>query len=188
MDDFAALLQQARQGSPEATEALLTRHAARLLATIRLRMGPGLRARLESRDLLQECLLKAFRSLGSFQGQDARGFTAWLARIAANEINDQVAFHGRQRRDARLEAPYSDSLQGRARSVSSRVAMSEQARRIESALEAMQPHYREVIVLRRLEELSFEQIGARLDRSADASRMLFARAMAALTAAIGEVS
>ncbi len=170
-------------------EALLAEHAPRLLATIRLRLGPALRSRVESRDLLQDSLLKAFRSFAGFEGQDERSFTAWLARIAANEIADQAVYHGRQRRNAALDARYSDGMlspRQRARSLSSRVALGEQARRLETALETLPSHYRDVIVLRRLEERSFEEVGTRLDRSADASRMLFARAMAALTAKLGE--
>ena len=46
---------------------------------------------------------------------------------------------------------------------------------------------REAIVLRKLEELSFREIGERLGRSEDASRMLFGRAMAALTLALPEI-
>ena len=189
MGDFVVLLEQAKAGSPAAMEALLAQHAPRLLATIRLRMGPALRARVESRDLLQDCLLKAFRSIGSFEGKDSRTFTAWLARIAAHQLADQAIHHGRQRRDAALDAPYSDGHYApiqRARSLSSRVALGEQARRIEAVLETLPPHYREVIVLRRLEEYSFEEISGRLDRSPDACRMLFARAMAAMTTRLGQ--
>lgn len=40
---------------------------------------------------------------------------------------------------------------------------------------------REVLILRRFEELSFKEVGERLDRSPEAARKLFARAMGALT-------
>lgn len=169
-------------------DALLAAHAPRLLALIRLRLGPSLRARTESRDLLQDCLLQAFRSLDGFEGDDARTFAAWLARIAANRIKDQAAYHARQRRDAALETSYQDGAVtplARARSLSSRVALGEQARRIEAALETLPSDHREVIVLRRLEELGFAEIGQRMGRSPDAARMLFVRAMAALTASLG---
>jgi len=53
--------------------------------------------------------------------------------------------------------------------------------RIEAALESMAAAEREIIVLRKLEELPFSAIGARIGKSEDACRMAFARAMAALT-------
>jgi RNA polymerase sigma-70 factor (ECF subfamily) len=63
----------------------------------------------------------------------------------------------------------------------SAAVLNEQAERLGAALEALEPDYREVIVLRKLEELSFKDVAARMGRSEDACRMLLARAMVALT-------
>ena len=57
--------------------------------------------------------------------------------------------------------------------------------RVEAALETLEEHHREVIVLRKLEELTFAEIGERLGKSEDACRMLFARALTALTSRLG---
>ena len=54
-----------------------------------------------------------------------------------------------------------------------------------AALEALDPDHRDVIVLRKLEELSFREVAARMGRSEDACRMLLARAMVALTLRLG---
>ena len=67
------------------------------------------------------------------------------------------------------------------RSALSAAILSEQAERLGAALEALEPDHREVIVLRKLEELSFKDVAARMGRSEDACRMLLARAMVALT-------
>ena len=61
--------------------------------------------------------------------------------------------------------------------------LNEEAERLGAALEALDPDHREVIVLRKLEELSFKEVAARMGRSEDACRMLLARAMVALTLA-----
>lgn len=109
---------------------------------------------------------------------------AWLARIAENEIRDRADYHGRQRRDARVEVPLEaehGSVAAAMRSALTQILLDERAERLEEALEALEPHYREVIILRSFEELSFREIGARLGKSEDACRMLFARAMAVLT-------
>ena len=91
------LLDAARTGSEEAKEALLARYAGRLLALIRLRMGPSLRAHLESQDLLQATLLKSYARLRDFRGDDPAALMAWLAAIARHEVADQVDFQRRQR-------------------------------------------------------------------------------------------
>lgn len=166
------------------------RHAGKLLALIRLRLGRDLRRRLESRDILQATLLKAFEHAEDLQAEAPTSRMGWLARIAENEIRDQAAFHRRQRRDVGQEVSLEKdpelaaNLTARVRSVTSRLVWSEKARQLERALESLEADHREVILLRRFEELSFPEIGRRLGRGPDACRMLFARAMAALTAAM----
>jgi RNA polymerase sigma-70 factor (ECF subfamily) len=186
------LLQRARQGSETAMNQLFERVAGRLLAIIRLRLGRSLRARLESRDILQATLLKAFLGLDRLKEQDSATLMAWLARIAENEIRDQADYHGRQRRDAARETPLADirsrRLMQQIRSQTSRLALDEEMQRLEQVLDAMEDHYREVIILRKFEELGFAEIGRRLGKSADACRMLYARAMAAVTLKLGESS
>jgi len=182
--ESAALLRQAKDGKPEALDLLYERVAVRLLAFIRLRLGRTLRSQLESRDILQATLLKSFEHFAQFEQSDTGSLMAWLARIAENEIRDRADFHARQRRDARLEVPLETGqlpVPASMRSVLSELILDERAQQIEAALEGIEPHYREVIVLRSYEELSFREIGARLGKSEDACRMLYARAMAALT-------
>lgn len=181
-------LREARAGSKEALDSLFERVAGRLLALIRLRLGRPLRARLESRDILQASLLRAFQHLDQLQGGDSAALMAWLARIAENEIRDQADFHGRQRRDAARDVPLEDPALGglaeRIRSQASRLILDEEAERLERALETLDETYREIILLRKFEELPFEEIGRRMGRSPDACRMLLARALTALTLAL----
>ena len=182
--ESTALLRRAREGERDALDALYQRVGGRLLAFIRLRLGRTLRAHLESRDILQATLLRSFEHLQQFEQSDGASLMAWLARIAENEIRDRADFQNRQRRDARLEVPLETAHAGVAagmRSALTQVILDERAARLEEALEALDPYYREVIILRSFEDLSFREVGARLGKSEDASRMLFARAMAALT-------
>jgi RNA polymerase sigma-70 factor (ECF subfamily) len=184
------LLQQARSGSPEALNLLYERCAGRLLAFIRLRLGRDLRSRLESRDILQATLLKSLEHLGDLKGNETQSLMAWLARIAEHEIRDCADFHHRQRRDAARDQAIDDAvaLPALARSALSRVILDEQAKQLEEALESLSADHREVILLRKFEELSFAEIGRRLGKSEDACRMLLARAMTALTLRMSEIS
>ncbi len=73
------------------------------------------------------------------------------------------------------------ALAANLRSQTSRLVLDEKMQRLERALESLDDGHREVILLRRFEELSFKEIGERLGKSPDACRMLLARAMTALT-------
>jgi RNA polymerase sigma-70 factor (ECF subfamily) len=180
------LLRRAKQGSDAALNLLYEQCAARLLTYIRLRLGGELRAKLESRDILQATLLKSLTHLHDLKGDERESLMAWLARIAEHEIRDRADYHQRQRRDAAREVAVDDDapLAAAARSALSQVILDEQARRLEEAMDTLSPDHREVILLRSFEELSFPEIARRLGRSEDAARMLFARAMTALTLAM----
>jgi len=64
---------------------------------------------------------------------------------------------------------------------------SEDLDRLENAMTMLKPDYRQVIVMAEIEGLSHQEIAATLGKSADATRMLLARAMAALSLAFGKV-
>lgn len=184
----AALVDRARAGSADALDALYVRCAGKLLPLIRLRLGPSLRTELESRDILQAVLFKSLQRLGQFEGAQTGSLMAWMARIAENEIRDQADYHKRQRRDAVRRAPLEEAAEvpQAVRSALTQVIVSEQAERLERAIESLADAHREIILLRQFEELTFPEIAARLGKTGDACRMLFARAMTALTLKMGE--
>ncbi len=180
----SSLFIKARQGSGEALGAVFERYAGRLHALIRLRLGPGLRRRLESRDILQATLLKAFQGIERFQGSGGRSMMAWLGAIAQTEMCDQADFYARQKRDAGRETSIDGKVSWIADQVHSEVSrlqLEEDSERLERALDALRGPQREVVLLRSFEELSYPEIGDRMDKSADACRMLYARALTALT-------
>jgi RNA polymerase sigma-70 factor (ECF subfamily) len=170
-------------GSNQALDRLYERCTPRLLSYIRLKLGRSLRERLESRDILQATLLKSFQHLGDFRGSDGQSLMAWLARIADREIVDRADYHNRQRRDAGRESSIDDhpELTARVRSVLSQVIVEERAGDLEAAIDSLSDAHRQIILLRKFEDLSFKEIGQRLGKSEDACRMLLARAMTALT-------
>jgi RNA polymerase sigma-70 factor (subfamily 1) len=183
------LLRPAREGSKGALNAVLEECGERLLGFIRLRLGPELRRQLESGDILQVTLLRAFQHIDQFEGQSRKTLMAWLAGIARNAIRDEADYQHRERRDARRTVPLDearDEVASEVRSGVSRLILGEEHQRLERALESLDPVHREVILLRRYEELSFDEIGERLGRSPDACRMLLARAMTTLTARVRE--
>ena len=185
-----AVLREALAGSDAALDTLYERYGPRLLSFIRLKMGRSLRARLESRDILQATFLKSFQHLDDFKGQDGRALLGWLMRIAEHEIRDRADFHHRQQRDARREEDLGDrdDLAARSRSALTRLILDERAERLDAALDSLTDAHRQVILLRAFEDLSFSEIAGVLGKSEDACRMQYARAMTALTLALARPS
>lgn len=184
--ELTGLLAAARGGNRRALDELLERCSPKLLGLIRLRLG-ALRSRLESQDVLQTTLLKAFSGLEALEGHGSRPLMAWLATIADNEIRDQTAFHRAQRRDMKLDEPLDAtggldvaSLKSAVRTVTSELVLRQDLLRLHALIETLDEPQREVVLLRSFEELGYREIGERLGRTADACRMLYARALAAL--------
>jgi RNA polymerase sigma-70 factor (ECF subfamily) len=189
--DTTALLASAREGSDEALNDLYARVAGKLLTIVRMRLGASLRGRLESRDILHTVLLRSVERIGQFRGQDGTTLMAWLSRMAENEIRDQADFHGRQRRKAGAEVPIEENgkvlpVPAALPSVVTQIVADEERERLARALALLPSDHREVIVLRKLEERSWSEVAARMNRSEDACRMLLARAMVGLTLQLRE--
>ena len=178
------MLLSARDGSPEAIDRLFRLVGPRLLSWIRLRMGRDLRSRMESTDLLNATMLRAFAAFDSLQAQNEDSLMAWFVRIARSELHDRREHHGAQRRDLRKEAALSgdvDRIAADVQSQTGRLMQDQRMLALEEAIESLPEQQREVVILRQLEELSWAEIGARLNKKPDACRMLLARAMARLT-------
>src|SRR5262245_2834944 len=115
-------------------------------------------------DVTQEAFLKAYRKLGNFDGRSS--FYTWLYRVAANTAMDWRK-RERHRRHAPLpEGPEGDDAvpsaeAGPERSASQR----ELAARIDAAIESLPEKYHEILVLREVEGLSYEEISERLGMS-----------------------
>jgi RNA polymerase sigma-70 factor (ECF subfamily) len=177
------LFRRARRGSEEAVNEVFDRYGDRLHALVRLRLGANLRRHLDSRDIVQSTMLKAFQAFDRFEGSASRSLMAWLGRIAENEIRDQADYYRREKRRPDLDTSIDGKmgvLQAEVTSVVGRLYVKEQMARVEHAFEPLAPDHKEVILLRNFEEMSYAEIGERMGRTAEASRKLYSRAMASL--------
>jgi len=77
-EDDETLVAKARRGAGEAFDILVERYKERLYATIYHVTGNH----EDADDLVQDALIKAYKSLGSFKGQSS--FYTWVYRIAVN--------------------------------------------------------------------------------------------------------
>lgn len=178
------LLERARAGDLHALGVLLDQYRRYLRLLAQSQVGPALRVRLDPSDLVQETLLEAQRDFRQFGGSSEGELAAWLRRILARNLADQVKHHQSQKRDFSREEPL-EAMVERAHAAlaapistpSASASRREQAVLLTSAMGKLPPDYREVITLRHLEGQSFEAIAARMGRTSGAVRMLWMRAL-----------
>jgi RNA polymerase sigma-70 factor (ECF subfamily) len=191
-----ALVRRARAGDAAALEVLLGRYRDFVRWLVHARCAGRLRARVDSSDLVQETLLRAAQNIGQLHGSSEEEWRAWLTRIAEREVIHQLRHHvGAARRSVTREQRLSGSLsssaggsrleQWWARSLTtpSQAALrNERVLVLADALARLPEAYQQVLVLRHLEELDFNEVAERLQRSAGAARVLWTRALRQLRA------
>jgi RNA polymerase sigma-70 factor (ECF subfamily) len=185
------LLVQARAGDESARGQLLELYRNYLRFIARALIGRTLRLRLDDSDLVQETFLKAHREFASFAGSSEPELVAWLRQILVHNLADQVKHHRRWSRDHRRQESL-DALLNRSSlavqqalaapvsSPSASASRREQAVLLADALAHLPEDYREVFLLRNLEQVPIDQIAARMGRSVNAVHKLWARALLAL--------
>jgi RNA polymerase sigma-70 factor (ECF subfamily) len=119
------------------------------------------RSKEETEDLVQEAFMKAFSSLASFNEEFA--FSTWLYKIAINNTIDHL--RKKKLRTYSLDKPI-QSQEGELKrelpdvhsSTDHDLLSTEKSRLISHAIEELPEKYRQVILLRHSEELSYEEI------------------------------
>jgi RNA polymerase sigma-70 factor (ECF subfamily) len=121
----------------------------------------------EAADVTQDVFLKVFRSVGSFRGQSS--LKTWIYRIAVNESHNRRRWFGRRRRpevelDGGEDSPGVISFAADpGRSPFDLTLSHEWGAAIEKALAGLNPVFRTAVILRDVEELSYEEIADVLD-------------------------
>jgi RNA polymerase sigma-70 factor (ECF subfamily) len=114
----------------------------------------------DAQDIVQEAFLRAFRAFGTFRGGSPK---PWLLAIVRNTSYTWLSRHRR----AELEVAYDDEIHGGADGPAGPaddgnpeaiVARAEDARLVNEVLAELPVGYREVLVLRDIEELSYKEI------------------------------
>lgn len=194
-DNTQYLVALAKNGDESALNRLCRVYGPRVLWLVRIGMGKELRSKLESVDLVQDVLVSTLKNLRNFTYKNEGDFIRWISRITENRLRENLnrlhAVKRDIRREVRLDS-HSPTLEDSfdaamepidATTPSAIVSKREDLERLAKAIDTLKPEYRRIIVLTKIEGLSYKEIGNKLDKSADAVRMLFYRAMAALTGA-----
>jgi RNA polymerase sigma-70 factor (ECF subfamily) len=186
-EDAADHLCAARAGSREALGQALEACRAYLLRIANDGLDADLKAKGGASDLVQETFLEAHRDFARFQGTSEAELLAWLRCLLLNNVaNFTRGYRATSKRqlgrEVRLQsadsssAPSAELMAGGA-SPSTEAMAHEKAEAVARALERLPEDYRRVIALRSQERRGFDEIGQLMDRSPDAARRLWSRAI-----------
>lgn len=173
------LVSLAKGGDRDAFERLVLDNQNRVY-TLAVRMT---RDREEGADLAQEAFFKAWQGLASFQGDSS--FSTWVYRLATNVCID---FLRRQRRRREVEPVLSldDGDCGWAEPADwsqdpqRHLERAEVSRAVARGLDTLPDHHRQVLVMRELSGLSYQEIGEALGLDMGTVKSRIARARLAL--------
>src|SRR5205823_7032770 len=162
------LLDAARNGDEGALAVLVERHRDRLERLVRLRLDRRLQGRVDPADVVQDAYLAVRGKFPQYSAEPQLPFFLWLRLEVGQKLVDVHRFHlGTQMRDAGQEVSLhcgalppvtslslAEQLLGKLTTASKAAMRAELKIRVQEALNSMDGHDREVLILRHFEELS----------------------------------
>jgi RNA polymerase sigma-70 factor (ECF subfamily) len=198
-EETQSLVRAAGQGNARAVDDLLERHREALHKLVRFRMDRQLARRVGASDVVQDVLLEASSRLREYAADPRMPFHLWLRHLAQDRMIDLHRRHHAQRRAVDREQPLAGG--GRADQSSLDLAAQladaeltpaaatirkELEERFLAALDQLDEHDREVIVMRHVEQMGNSEVAAALELSPAAAGMRYLRALQRLRAVLGE--
>ncbi len=180
------LVTAAQAGSPEAFAALFQRYRPEIARYAGRTLGDDGRAE----DVVQEVFISALRGLGTLDRP--AGFKPWLYRIAHNACVDHM-----RRRGTTEEVPFdaqglppAEEIRLFRQSQSSHAALTQKENfgHLRQALTDLPEAQAQILILRELEGLTYEEIAVRMSISRSAVESMLFRARRALRTEFGEIS
>lgn len=199
--DIDALLRDAAQGDLAALRCLLERHRDRLRRMIAARLDKRLAPRIDPSDIVQETLADAARRLPEYLRNRPLPFYPWLYRLATDRltrthrqhVTSTVPGFGLEDRIDRLShdevtaARLVDRLTANDTTPGRRMAREERRLSLAGAIERMHATDREVLGLRYLDQLAFDEIAAVLEIGLSATKIRHLRALERLRVLLEEL-
>ena len=174
------LIRRAQQGDNSAFEQLLLLHQKKVYnLCLRMSANPD-----DALDLSQEAFIKAWRSIGQYQFEAS--FSTWLFRLTSNVCIDFLR-RKKRRQETSLTESYDDSDEGEEFSLPDTAPLPEEQAitnetkiALAQAMERLGPEHREILQLRVVENLPYEQIAEILDIRVGTVKSRLARARLSL--------
>jgi RNA polymerase sigma-70 factor (ECF subfamily) len=191
------LLERARAGDKVALDRLFAACRNYALILARTQLESWVRAKVDPSDLVQQSMLEAYRGFDKFQGRTEAEWLAWLKKILTHNAVDFARHYGgadkrRASREVSIDCGGSSSANHalepaqKGLSPSEQLMLHERELRVAEALARLPADHREVIMLRNLQSLTFEEVAGRMGRTRPAVQMLWMRAIKGLQALLQE--
>lgn len=190
--EIVDLIQSAKRGETQQLGKLLQSYFNYLTVLANTQLDRRLRQRLSPSDLVQETMLAAHRDFAAFRGSTPQELVGWLRQILIHVLHGAIARHVKaEKRDIRREISIDQVqvsvdrsainlaaiLPAQTQSPSTPMQQQEHSHQVADKLAELRPDHREVIILRNLQGLTFDEVAERMGRSSGAVRMLWLRAI-----------
>lgn len=183
------LVERFRRGDPAAFEEMVARHWDRIYGMVH----QLLRNQQDAEEVTQDAFIRAHRGLANFRGDSS--FSTWLYQIATNLARNRYWYWWRRKRDRTVsfdqpvgednDTPLSEVFAGESESPGDLTVTQELVDRIAVGMEKLSTKHREVLILRNVKNLSYEEISVILGISVGTVKSRIARARDSLREIIG---
>jgi RNA polymerase sigma-70 factor (ECF subfamily) len=176
------LVAQCQAGEEAAFDELVRRHRARAFHIA----YPLLANHEDATEVAQDAFVRVYRNIGEFRG-DAE-FTTWLYQIVVNLARNKRRWWKRRGRQATvsLDDPIEGQVAAAADAPDVAAAKAEFVRTLSTKMAELPEKFREVLLLRNVEGMSYEQIAVMLNCSVGTVKSRIARARDQLREAMSE--
>ena len=177
MESTVFLLDRVRAGDRNALNTLVARYLPILERWATGRLPAWARGTMDTGDLVQETLIRAFRGIERFEARHEGALLAYLRQAVRNRIVDEVRAQTRRPAPSVIDTAYPDP----AASPLEMAIGSEAFGRYELALQALRPAEREAIIARVEMGYDYGELATALGKpTAGAARLAVTRALARL--------
>ncbi len=184
------LVDRFRNGDAAAFEEMVNRHWDRIYAMVH----QLLRNPQDAEEVTQDAFIRAHRGLANFRGDSA--FSTWLYQIATNLARNRYWYWWRRKRDHTVSfdqpvgedntTTFAEVFAGDAESPGDLTVTQELVDRIAVGMEKLSARHREILILRNVKNLSYEEIAVILGISVGTVKSRIARARDSLRELIGK--
>jgi len=193
-EDTRHLLDRAAAGDADAANDLLARHRAGLRAFVDTHLDPAVRARVDPSDVVQDAQADLARDLPAYLSGRPVPFHLWARKAAYDRLRNARRDHRAAKRDVAREAAAPDRssvLLARAvldpgPSPSEAVVRQELVAGVAEAVEGLAAADREVLLMRHVDDLPYDEIGLLLGIDPAAARKRYGRALVRLERVLGD--
>jgi len=184
------LVDRFKNGDQAAFNEMVSRYWDRIYAMVH----QLLRNQQDAEEVTQDAFIRAHRGLVNFRGEAA--FSTWLYQIATNLARNRYWYWWRRKRDKTVsfdqpvsddnDTPLSEVFSAELETPEDATVTQELVDRIAVGMDKLGAKHREILILRNVKNLSYEEIAAILEISVGTVKSRIARAREALRAKLGD--